>query len=148
MMSGIIAMDDILMFSITRGRSRWTATSRRSPRSALAERYRALVMVDDSHARGFFGPTGRSTHEHCGVAGRVDIITSPLGKALAGASGGFTAAQRDVIDLLRQRSRPYLFSNTLAPALVSASSRVSSCSRAPPRIAIGWPPTRTGSGRR
>ena len=88
---------------------------------ALAERYRALVMVDDSHATGFFGPTGRGTPEHCGVAGRVDIITSTLGKALGGASGGFTAARRDIVDLLRQRSRPYLFSNTLPPALVSAS---------------------------
>jgi len=88
---------------------------------ALAERYGALVMVDDSHATGFFGPTGRGAPEHCGVAGRVDIVTSTLGKALGGASGGFTAASRDVVDLLRQRSRPYLFSNTLPPALVSAS---------------------------
>ncbi len=88
---------------------------------ALAERYGALVMVDDSHATGFFGPTGRGTPEHCGVAGRVDIITSTLGKALGGASGGFTAARREVVALLRQRSRPYLFSNTLAPALVCAS---------------------------
>jgi glycine C-acetyltransferase len=85
---------------------------------ALAERYRALVMVDDSHATGFFGPTGRGTPEHCGVAGRVDIVTSTLGKALGGASGGFTAARRDIVELLRQRSRPYLFSNTLPPALV------------------------------
>ena len=88
---------------------------------ALAERHDALVMVDDSHATGFFGPTGRGTPEHCGVAGRVDIITSTLGKALGGASGGFTAARREIVDLLRQRSRPYLFSNTLPPALVSAS---------------------------
>jgi glycine C-acetyltransferase len=87
----------------------------------LAERYRALVMVDDSHATGFFGPTGRGTPEHCGVAGRVDIVTSTLGKALGGASGGFTASRREVVALLRQRSRPYLFSNTLPPALVSAS---------------------------
>ncbi len=87
----------------------------------LAERYDALVMVDDSHATGFFGPTGRGTPEHCGVAGRVDIITSTLGKALGGASGGFTASRREVVALLRQRSRPYLFSNTLAPALVCAS---------------------------
>jgi glycine C-acetyltransferase len=87
----------------------------------LAERHRALVMVDDSHATGFFGPTGRGTPEHCGVAGRVDIITSTLGKALGGASGGFTAARREIVALLRQRSRPYLFSNTLPPALVSAS---------------------------
>ena len=87
----------------------------------LAERYRALVMVDDSHATGFFGPTGRGTPEHCGVAGRVDIVTSTLGKALGGASGGFTASRREVVALLRQRSRPYLFSNTLPPALVRAS---------------------------
>ena len=88
---------------------------------ALADRYDALVMVDDSHATGFFGPTGRGTPEHCGVAERVDIITSTLGKALGGASGGFTAARGDVVSLLRQRSRPYLFSNTLPPALVCAS---------------------------
>ncbi|HEU5323748.1 MAG TPA: glycine C-acetyltransferase [Methylomirabilota bacterium] len=87
----------------------------------LADRYDALVMVDDSHATGFFGPTGRGTPEHCGVAGRVDIVTSTLGKALGGASGGFTAARREIVDLLRQRSRPYLFSNTLPPALVYAS---------------------------
>jgi glycine C-acetyltransferase len=87
----------------------------------LAERYQALVMVDDSHATGFFGPTGRGTPEHCGVAGRVDIVTSTLGKALGGASGGFTASRAEVVALLRQRSRPYLFSNTLPPALVSAS---------------------------
>jgi glycine C-acetyltransferase len=87
----------------------------------LAERHHALVMVDDSHATGFFGPTGRGTPEHCGVAGRVDIITSTLGKALGGASGGFTASRREVVSLLRQRSRPYLFSNTLPPALVCAS---------------------------
>jgi glycine C-acetyltransferase len=78
-------------------------------------------MVDDSHATGFFGPTGRGTPEHCGVAGRVDIVTSTLGKALGGASGGFTASRREVVALLRQRSRPYLFSNTLPPALVAAS---------------------------
>jgi glycine C-acetyltransferase len=88
---------------------------------ALADRYDALVMVDDSHATGFFGPTGRGTPEHCGVQGRVDIITSTLGKALGGASGGFTAARREIVALLRQRSRPYLFSNTLPPALVCAS---------------------------
>ena len=87
----------------------------------LAERHGALLMVDDSHATGFFGPTGRGTPEHCGVAGRVDIVTSTLGKALGGASGGFTASRREVVALLRQRSRPYLFSNTLPPALVCAS---------------------------
>jgi glycine C-acetyltransferase len=86
----------------------------------LADRYAALVMVDDSHATGFFGPTGRGTPEHCGVAGRVDIVTSTLGKALGGASGGFTASRREVVTLLRQRSRPYLFSNSLPPALVCA----------------------------
>ncbi|HEY7868690.1 MAG TPA: glycine C-acetyltransferase [Methylomirabilota bacterium] len=87
----------------------------------LAERYDALVAVDDSHATGFFGPTGRGTPEHCGVAGRVDIITSTLGKALGGASGGFTTGRAEVVALLRQRSRPYLFSNTVPPALVCAS---------------------------
>jgi glycine C-acetyltransferase len=87
----------------------------------LADRYDALVMVDDSHATGFFGATGRGTPEHCGVQGRVDIVTSTLGKALGGASGGFTAARREIVALLRQRSRPYLFSNTLPPALVCAS---------------------------
>jgi glycine C-acetyltransferase len=87
----------------------------------LAERYDALVAVDDSHATGFFGPTGRGTPEHCGVAGRVDIITSTLGKALGGASGGFTTGRAEVAALLRQRSRPYLFSNTVPPALVCAS---------------------------
>jgi glycine C-acetyltransferase len=88
---------------------------------ALADRYGALVMVDDSHATGVVGPTGRGTPEHCGVAGRVDVVTSTLGKALGGASGGFTAARREIVALLRQRSRPYLFSNALAPAIVCAS---------------------------
>jgi glycine C-acetyltransferase len=87
----------------------------------LAERHDALVMVDDSHATGFFGPTGRGTPEHCGVPGRVDIVTSTLGKALGGASGGFTTGRREIVELLRQRSRPYLFSNTLPPALVCAA---------------------------
>jgi glycine C-acetyltransferase len=87
----------------------------------LAERHDALVMVDDSHATGFFGPTGRGTPEHCGVTGRVDIVTSTLGKALGGASGGFTAGRAEVVALLRQRSRPYLFSNTLPPALVCSA---------------------------
>ncbi len=90
----------------------------------LADRYNALVMVDDSHATGFFGETGRGSIEHCGVMGRVDIITSTLGKALGGASGGFTSARREVVDLLRQRSRPYLFSNTLAPVIVYTSIQV------------------------
>ncbi len=87
----------------------------------LAERYDALVMVDDSHATGFMGKTGRGTHEHCGVMGRVDIISSTLGKALGGASGGYISASKVIIDLLRQRARPYLFSNTLAPAVAAAS---------------------------
>jgi len=86
-----------------------------------AERYDAMVMVDDSHATGFVGKTGRGTPEHCGVQHRVDIITSTLGKALGGASGGFTAARKEIVALLRQRSRPYLFSNTLAPSIVAAS---------------------------
>ncbi|KHS72495.1 2-amino-3-ketobutyrate CoA ligase [Pectobacterium brasiliense] len=90
----------------------------------LADRYDALVMVDDSHAVGFVGEHGRGTHEHCGVMDRVDIITGTLGKALGGASGGYTAGKREVIDWLRQRSRPYLFSNSLAPAIVTASLKV------------------------
>ena len=89
----------------------------------IAEEYEAMVMVDDSHATGFFGPTGRGSVEHCGALGRVDVITSTLGKAMGGASGGFTTGRQEIIDLLRQRSRPYLFSNTLAPALVAASIR-------------------------
>jgi glycine C-acetyltransferase len=88
---------------------------------ALADRHDALVMVDDSHATGVLGASGRGTAEHCGVDGRVDIVTSTLGKALGGASGGFTAARREIVALLRQRSRPYLFSNTLPPALACAS---------------------------
>ncbi|HWN67164.1 MAG TPA: glycine C-acetyltransferase, partial [Haliangium sp.] len=87
----------------------------------LAERHGALVMVDDSHATGFLGKTGRGTHEHRGCMKRVDIITSTLGKALGGASGGFTSARKEIIDLLRNRSRPYLFSNTLAPSIVGGS---------------------------
>ena len=87
----------------------------------LADEYRALVMVDDSHASGFFGPTGRGTPEYHGVQDRVDLITSTFGKALGGASGGFTSGHREIIELLRQRSRPYLFSNSLAPAIVAAT---------------------------
>ena len=90
----------------------------------LADEYDALVMVDDSHAVGFMGDTGRGTPEHCGVSGRVDIITGTFGKALGGASGGFTSGRREIIDLLRQRSRPYLFSNTLAPAVAAGSLKV------------------------
>ncbi|MFC1526551.1 glycine C-acetyltransferase [Candidatus Latescibacterota bacterium] len=87
----------------------------------LAEAHDAMVMVDDSHAVGFVGPTGRGTHELCGVVDRVDLITGTLGKALGGASGGYTSGRSQIIDLLRQRSRPYLFSNTVAPSIVSAS---------------------------
>ena len=90
----------------------------------LAERYDAMVMVDDSHAVGFVGDHGRGSAEHCGVEGRVDIITGTLGKALGGASGGYTSGRREVVEWLRQRSRPYLFSNTLMPAIAGASLRV------------------------
>ena len=87
----------------------------------LADRYGALVMVDDSHAVGFLGKTGRGSHEYCDVMGRVDVFTGTLGKALGGASGGYTSGRKEIIDLLRQRSRPYLFSNTLAPVIAGAS---------------------------
>lgn len=90
----------------------------------LADKYNALVMVDDSHAVGFIGDKGRGTHEFCDVMGRVDIITGTLGKALGGASGGYTSGRKEIIELLRQRSRPYLFSNTIAPVIVAASIRV------------------------
>lgn len=90
----------------------------------LADRYDAIVMIDDSHSTGFIGKTGRGTHEYRGVMGRVDIITGTLGKALGGASGGFTSGKREVIEMLRQRSRPYLFSNTVAPSIVGASITV------------------------
>jgi len=90
----------------------------------LADKYGAMVMVDDSHAVGFVGKHGRGSAEHCGVEGRVDIITGTLGKALGGASGGYTSARREVVDWLRQRSRPYLFSNTLMPAIAGASLKV------------------------
>ena len=90
----------------------------------LAEKYNALVMVDDSHSTGFVGKTGRGTHEYCNVMGRVDIITSTLGKALGGAMGGFTSGRKEIIDMLRQRSRPYLFSNSLAPSIVGAATKV------------------------
>jgi glycine C-acetyltransferase len=91
---------------------------------ALAEKYNSMVMVDDSHSTGFMGKTGRGTHEHRGVMGRVDIITSTLGKAMGGASGGFTAGRQEIIDLLRQRSRPYLFSNTVPPPIVAGAIAV------------------------
>jgi glycine C-acetyltransferase len=90
----------------------------------LAEQYGAMVMVDDCHATGFIGKTGRGTHEYNNVMGRVDIITGTFGKALGGASGGFTASKKEIVEILRQRSRPYLFSNTLAPAIVGASIKV------------------------
>jgi glycine C-acetyltransferase len=90
----------------------------------LADRYDAIVMIDESHSSGFLGKTGRGTHEHCGVMGRIDIITGTLGKALGGASGGFTSGKKEVIEMLRQRSRPYLFSNSLAPSITGASIAV------------------------
>lgn len=90
----------------------------------LADKYDAIVMIDESHSSGFMGKTGRGVHEHCGVMGRVDIITGTLGKALGGASGGFTSGKKEVIEMLRQRSRPYLFSNTVAPSVVGASIAV------------------------
>ena len=90
----------------------------------LADRYDALVMVDDSHCTGFMGKTGRGSAEHCGAMGRVDVITSTLGKALGGSSGGFTSGRKEIIELLRQRSRPYLFSNTISPVVAKASIAV------------------------
>lgn len=90
----------------------------------LADKYDAIVMIDDSHSTGFLGKTGRGTHEYRGVMGRVDIITGTLGKALGGANGGFTSGRKEIIEMLRQRSRPYLFSNTLAPAIIGASMAV------------------------
>jgi glycine C-acetyltransferase len=91
---------------------------------ALAEKYDALVMVDDSHATGFVGKTGRGTPEHNNVVGKIDVMTSTLGKAMGGASGGFTTGRKEVIEMLRQRSRPYLFSNSVAPPIVAASIAV------------------------
>jgi len=90
----------------------------------LADKHDALVMIDDSHAVGVLGKRGRGSHEHCDVMGRVDIITGTLGKALGGASGGYTSGRKEIIEILRQRSRPYLFSNTLAPAIVATSLKV------------------------
>ena len=91
---------------------------------ALAEKYDAIVMIDECHSSGFMGKTGRGVHEHCGVIDKIDIITGTLGKALGGASGGFTSGRKEIIDMLRQKSRPYLFSNTVAPAIVGASIAV------------------------
>jgi glycine C-acetyltransferase len=90
----------------------------------LADQYGAMVMVDDSHASGFIGKTGRGTPEHFGVASRIDVMTSTLGKALGGAAGGFTTGKKEIVDLLRQRSRPYLFSNSIPPAIAGASIAV------------------------
>jgi glycine C-acetyltransferase len=90
----------------------------------LADKYDALVMIDECHASGFMGKTGRGTHEYRNVMGRIDIITGTFGKALGGASGGFTAASREIVEMLRQKSRPYLFSNTLAPSIAGASIKV------------------------
>ncbi len=90
----------------------------------LADKYDAIIMIDESHSSGFLGKTGRGTHEHCGVMGRIDIITGTLGKALGGASGGFTSGKKEIIEMLRQRSRPYLFSNSLAPSITGASIAV------------------------
>jgi glycine C-acetyltransferase len=91
---------------------------------ALCDRYDALLAIDECHASGFMGKTGRGTHEHRGVFGKIDIVTGTFGKALGGASGGFTAARREIVELLRQRSRPYLFSNTLMPAIAGATIAV------------------------
>ena len=91
---------------------------------ALAEKYDARVFIDECHATGFFGPTGRGTDEYWGVRGKIDIINSTLGKALGGATGGYTTGRQDVVDVLRQKARPYLFSNTLAPPVVGASLEV------------------------
>jgi glycine C-acetyltransferase len=90
----------------------------------LADQYNAIVMIDECHSSGFLGKTGRGTHEYRGVMGRIDIITGTLGKALGGASGGFTSGKKEIIEMLRQRSRPYLFSNTVAPSIVGASIAV------------------------
>ena len=131
--SDMAALEDIL--KVTRDcRSRLIATdgafsmdgyiARLDEITRLAERYDAMVMVDDSHATGFLGPTGRGSAEHHGVMNKIDIFTSTLGKALGGGSGGFTSGRQEVVDLLRQRSRPYLFSNTLPPPLVAAGIRV------------------------
>jgi len=102
----------------------------------LADKYDALVMVDDSHAVGFMGENGRGSHEHCGVMGRVDIITGTLGKALGGASGGYTSGRKEIVEWLRQRSRPYLFSNTLAPVITATSLAVLDLIREEPELRV------------
>ncbi len=119
-----IISDELNHASIIDGIRLCKAARYRYKNNDLADRYDALVMVDDSHAVGFMGKTGRGTHEHCDVMGRVDILTGTLGKALGGASGGYTSGRREIIELLRQRSRPYLFSNTLAPSIAGASLKV------------------------
>jgi glycine C-acetyltransferase len=101
---------------------------------SLADEYGALVMVDDSHAVGFMGDSGHGTHEYCGVEGRVDILTGTLGKALGGASGGYTSGRKEIIEYLRQRSRPYLFSNSVAPPIVAASLKVLELLSASPQL--------------
>ena len=108
----------------TDGVSPWMDIANLKEVCDLAQKYNALVMVDDSHAVGFIGKNGRGTHEHCGVMGQVDIITGTLGKALGGASGGYTSGRKEIIEKLRQRSRPYLFSNTVAPSIICASLKV------------------------
>jgi glycine C-acetyltransferase len=114
----------------------------------LAERHEALVMVDDSHATGFVGPNGRGTHEHAGVMGRVDVLTGTLGKALGGASGGYASGRREIIEFLRQRSRPYLFSNTVPPAVLAGACRaIDLVEREPALRARLWDNTRYFRGR-
>jgi len=105
----------------------------------LADRYDAMVMVDDSHAVGFMGAGGRGTHEHLGVMGRIDALTGTLGKALGGASGGYVSGRKELVAMLRQRSRPYLFSNSVAPPIVAASPRCSSCCARPAGCESAWP---------
>jgi glycine C-acetyltransferase len=114
----------------------------------LADKYDALVMVDDSLTVGFVGENGRGSHEYCDVMGRVDIITGTLGKALGGASGGYTAARKEVVEWLRQRSRPYLFSNSLAPAIVAASIKVLEMVESGANCAIACGPTRVCSAKK
>ncbi len=114
----------------------------------LAEKHDAMVMIDDSHAVGFMGKTGRGTHEHCGVMDRVDIITGTLGKALGGASGGYTSGKKEIIELLRQRSRPYLFSNSVAPPIVAASIKAIDLLLNPPSFGTSSWTTRDTSERR
>jgi glycine C-acetyltransferase len=109
----------------------------------LADRFEALVLVDDSHATGFVGPTGRGTHEEAGVMGRVDVLTGTLGKALGGASGGYASGRGEIIDFLRQRSRPYLFSNTVPPAVLAGALKAVELVEGEPRLRLRlWENTR------